>query len=197
MKHINFDDALMNSAYLSELWAVNDLIKLKNAFPLLWQDENETQLQDEIRHASLILNELKKSGAVIVKDLKYSMQERLYKRFIDLSKTHTFSDTLAVHSMTEHRAVWIYKTYQRLGENQNYKQMAQLIKNDEARHFEIINRSFQRTSNEDFLSYTLGQIDSFLFNEFLIERYGRLLFSSSSFWNDYYQDADFSPEIHA
>jgi rubrerythrin len=196
MIHKNFDDALMNSAYLSELWAVNDLLRLKLSFPEFWSSENEKQLQDEIRHAGMILNELKKNKSLVVKSTQFSMQERIYKKFFDLSKTDKFADTLAVHSMTEHRAVWIYKTYRKLGLNPSYRKLAEVIKNDEKGHFDIIENSIATLDHSPFLFYALSRIDSYIFNVFLVEKYGRLLFTSKQFWTDYYEGADQTTEAY-
>lgn len=189
MLHKSFDDALMNSAYLSELWAVNDLLRLKKVAPQSWTNENETQLQDEIRHASMILAELKKNNSVVVKDIKYSMQEKLYKPFIDLSSSNGMAEILTVHNMTEERAVWIYTTYQRFGKNAGYKKLAAQIKNEEAEHFKVTTDRKKNNLIGSLLDSSIKAIDGFIFNTHLPKKYGRLLFASEAFWNDYYQGA--------
>lgn len=189
MLHKSFDDALMNSAYLSELWAVNDLLRLKDLCPDQWAAENESQLQDEIRHATLILNELKANDAFVVKDLKFSMQEKLYKPFINLSKAVNFSEVLTVHNMTEHRAVWIYKTYQRFGKNPAYKNLAEKIKNEETGHFQITSNKAKNELIGSILEHSLKALDSLIFDIQLPQKYGKLLFSSEAFWHDYYAES--------
>ena len=172
---------------LRSIW--NDLLKLKGLDAGRWSQENETQLQDEIRHASLILNELKKNNAPIVKDLKFSMQEKLYRPFVDLAKSESFAEVLTVHNMTEHRAVWIYKTYARLGHNKSYRELALKIKNEEAAHFKITTNDTQNNLIGGILDQSLRSVDLFIFNHYLPARYGPLLFRSEKFWNDYYREA--------
>lgn len=189
MIHKNKDDALINSAYLSELWAVNDLIRLKNLYPDAWTPERETQLQDEVRHANMLLNSMKSKDSVIIKDLAYSMQARLYGQFIDLSKTKSLIEAAQVHDMTERRAVWIYRTYRRVGSDKDYKKVANDICIDEQTHFDINKDQITEDHANSLFADSIVKIDSFLFSKYLPEKYGSIVFASENFWSDYYDGA--------
>ncbi|MBC7766381.1 ferritin-like domain-containing protein [Arenimonas sp.] len=191
MIHQNKDDALINSAYLSEIWAVNDLIRLKSLFPSSWTIEREKQLQDEIRHANLLLNAMKTKKAVIVKDVNYSMQSRLYGEFLDLGKTQSLVEAAQVHEMTERRAVWIYRTYRRVGSDQDYKKVANEICQDEMEHFDINADQIMLKDLNILLSDSIIKIDNFIFQKYLPEKYGSIIFSSEDFWNFYYENAKY------
>ncbi len=190
MIHKNNDDALINSAYLSELWAVNDLLRIKNMFPHAWSNERETQLQDEVRHANLLLTIMRSKDVPVIKDLNYSMQSRLYKPLIDLGKTATLSEAAIVHEMTERRAVWIYKTYRRVGIDKDYKNVALGICNDEEAHFNINQDQMNPSDLNGALADAVFKIDKFLFNEYLPSKFGRIVFSSNDFWSYYYEGAN-------
>jgi hypothetical protein len=188
--HPSLELAFLNSGYLSELWAVQDLLKVKNAHPDQWTNKREIQLQDEVRHARILLDQLKKAQSPIVCDLKFSMQERLYKPFVDLSKTQTIEESAAVHDLTERRATWIYKTFLRLSQNQEFIAVCKQIMNDEKNHFEV-NASVQCSP---VLRSSLNGIDRFLFRKHLPEKYGRIMLLSQKFWSDYYDGAIFLKE---
>jgi hypothetical protein len=189
MIHKNKDDALINSAYLSELWAVNDLIRLKNLYPDTWTPERETQLQDEVRHANMLLNTMRSKNSVIVKELAYSMQARLYGQFIDLGKTQSLIEAAQVHDMTERRAVWIYRTYRRVGRDKDYKNVANDICIDEQTHFDINKDQITKEHADSAFADAIVKIDSFLFNKYLPDKYGPIVFASEDFWSYYYAGA--------
>lgn len=189
MIHKNKDDALINSAYLSELWAVNDLLRLRSLFPESWTPERETQLQDEVRHANMLLNALKSKEAVIIKDLAYSMQAKLYGMFVDLGKTKSLVEAAQVHDMTERRAVWIYRTYRRVGKDKDYKTVANDICIDEQNHFDINSDQISQEDAGSAFADSIVKIDQFLFSKYLPEKYGSIVFASDDFWNFYYDGA--------
>ena len=189
MLHKTKDDALINSAYLSELWAVQDLSRMKKLHWDLWSPERETQLQDEVRHANMLLNVLKKKQAVVVKDLAYSMQERLYAHVVRLNSTHNMSEASLVHNMTERRAVWIYKTYQKVGQDPDYKEVVAEIYQDEKNHFAVNDHDIGSASLNHFLAENVKRADRFLFRKYLPEKFGSIIFNSEDFWNYYYQEA--------
>ena len=183
--HSTCELAFANSAYLSELWAVKDLVRIKNADTASWSKEKEGQLQDEVRHARLLLGHLKQSGSPVVLDVEYSMQDRLYKPYVDLSKSATAAEAAVVHDLTEHRATWIYKTYIRNGRDANLIAICEQILKDEKQHFAV--NAGARTS--DLLRDALKGIDREIFRSELPNRYGRVMLFSEEFWVDYYQGA--------
>lgn len=182
------DDAFINSAYLSELWAVKDLLRIKNEFPDSWNSFREKQLQDEVRHASSLLKVLKVHHGSYVDNHAYSMQERLYKKLINLSLSQSPGASAAVHNMTESRALWIYKTYKKFGKNSDYISCVNEIIEDEKDHFQC-NASFL-TKEDFFLEKCIKAIDKSLFKSILPNQYGNLLFLSHLFWDDYYKGAE-------
>jgi hypothetical protein len=180
------DDAFLNSAYLSELWAVKDLIRIKNLFPKNWSTDREQQLNDEVRHARLLLNELKKNSKVIVEDLAFSMQEKIYRKYINLSSYNTMSSSGIVHNMTEARALWIYKTYLKVGNNQEYKDCIVGIIEDEKKHF--IYNTDVIDQQDSFFKTAINSIDKAIFRTILPMQFGRVIFNSDNFWKKYYTD---------
>jgi hypothetical protein len=181
------DDAFLNTAYLSELWAVKDLVRIKKLFPKSWNADREQQLNDESNHARLLLNELKKNSKVIVEDLAFSMQERLYRKYINLSESNSISASGIVHNMTEARALWIYKTYLKVGTNQEYKNCILNIIEDEKRHF--IYNTDCIDQQDGFLTASIRSVDKAIFRTILPMQFGRIIFNSEKFWNNYYEGA--------
>ena len=186
MVHKNSDDAFINSAYLSELWASMDLLRCKKS-GYNWSDEREVQLQDEIRHSNILLNSLKSQTKVLVKNLNYSMQERLYKQRVNLSQSANIGEVSHVHDVTERRAVWIYKTYLKMGNNPIYKVAVTEILADEKNHF-AVNKKEAHPIRSLYAEH-VRNIDYSIFKNILPAKYGQQLFSSQNFWVDYYSGA--------
>lgn len=186
MIHKTLDDAFINSAYLSELWASIDLIRCKKAGHA-WSPEREIQLQDEVRHANALLNVLKSQTGILVKDLQFSMQEKLFKDKVNLSETNSIGDVSLVHDITERRAVWIYKTYLKMATNPVYKSVITEILADEKNHFAVN----KKEAHPDHTPYSkkVKKTDFLIFKEYLPSKYGQKLFSSSRFWEDYFNGA--------
>ena len=180
--HLKF----LNSAYLSELWAVQDLLKMKKKFPQYWNDAREKQVHDEINHASLLLNAIKSQTNEIIFDTAYSMQERLYKKYINFSLARTAGEHCNIHQITEHRAKWIYKTYLRINPESSFRKIIETILWDEKQH---INIDFAADSESILLSQSLKSIDRMLFKNILPSQYGNYIFSNYLFWDWYYQGA--------
>jgi len=180
-KKIEF--AFLNSAYLSELWAVNDLLRFKKEYPNCWGLDRESQLIDEIKHANLLLNYLKDNNSFIIKDTKYSMQERLYRRFFNLGQTENMKEFSTVHEMSEERAVWIYKTFLKINPESPAKSIINEILMDEKNHFKI--NDIVKTDTTFFLKGPAA-VDKLLFRGYLPEKYGHQLFYNESFWVNYY-----------
>lgn len=185
----SLDAAFLNSAYLSELWAVQDLIRIKKKFSSQWTDGKEKQLNDETRHARLLLNLLHETGSAVVYSLKYSMQERLYRPYLDLSTASTLSESSIVHNMTESRALWIYKTYLKIRPESSFKNTIESIIEDEKGHFEC--NDFLIEESDLFLKKTLQAVDKLIFREVLPNTYGRLVYQNLQFWENYYKDCVF------
>lgn len=183
------DDAFINSAYLSELWAIKDLVRIRDLHPSQWSSDKDIQLRDEVRHARLLRDQIKKNSDVFIDDIRYSMQERLYRKYINLNLTQTVSAAAAVHNMTESRAVWIYKTYMKVGHNNEYKDCVSKIVMDEKQHFIVNSNSINPLDN--FLTSALLSTDKLLFRKVLPSTYGAIIFQSHSFWKDYYSEANF------
>lgn len=176
--------AFANSAYLSELWAVRDLVRVKR-LSTDWMAANEEQLQDEVRHARRLLDFLKERTRYFVADLSYSMQERLYRSHIDLASSATLAEACTVHDVTERRAAWIYKTFLRVGDDQALKQISREILDDEKRHAGltasyIVDRE---------LFGRLRTADRKLFRKEIPIQFGSILIHSAAFWTYYFEGA--------
>ncbi len=182
----SLDVAFINSAYLSELWAVHDLLKMKKMHASNWTKSRENQLQDEIKHANILLNALKESKVEIVYDLSFSMQERLYKKYIDLSCSTKICEFSIVHEMTESRALWIYKTFLRINPQTKYKSLLLGIIDDEKNHF---NLDPEISHNDQFSKNAYFSIDKIIFRKLLPQKYGNKIFFNENFWTWYYSNS--------
>ena len=180
--------AFANSAYLSELWAIRDLARVRALDPLRWGPQLDEQLRDEVRHARMLLEFLKSSSTEIVVDLNYSMQERLYRQYVDLGTSKTVGEVCAVHDVTEWRAAWIYRTFLKTGESAQLKQISSEILEDEKRHASMTGEVIS-SGEASLLTSALRGIDRRLFRRDIPERFGRQLLHSSSFWSFYFEGA--------
>ena len=180
MSHLTFDDALMNAIYLSEKWAAMDLERIKLLWPLEWNEEKEMQLKDEWRHANMCLNALELHSKIISHDVRFAMQEKLYELFINMRAMDipTFN---AIQETMEARAVWVFKTYHRIGENQLYKNVYQNILRDEERH-QLLYIDLEPTP----FFKELKKVDRFIFRKFLPMNFGSMMFKSEPLWKWYY-----------
>ena len=184
--HSSSHEAFINSAYLSELWAVKDLLKFKQNHPEVWSPAREDQLQDEVVHARSLLNLLKDLQSPIVSDLSFSMQERLYKKYFDLNLCERPEDHCLIHQVTERRAFWIYKTYLRNHPNSPYAATFERILRDEANHFEVDDIA---NKSSPFFKEGIKGTDRILFRGLLPQKYGSKIFESTAFWSWYYEGA--------
>ena len=174
--------AFANSAYLSELWAVRDLVRIKK-LSNDWTDANEEQLQDEVRHARRLLDFLKGRTRHFVADLAYSMQERLYRPHIDLACSANLAEACTVHDVTERRAAWIYKTFLRVGSDQTLKEISREILDDEKRHAGLTSSYVTDLA----LFGRLKDVDRKLFRKEIPVRFGPVLIHSDAFWTYYFE----------
>lgn len=181
-------NCFINSAYLSELWAVSDLVRFKNNFPLYWNSGREKQLQDEVVHANLLLKALKNATDLIVVDTQFSMQERLYKKYFNLQSASSPEEHCIIHEMNESRAKWIYQTYLRRNDSSPYASILRKILKDEETHFNIDQTAM---SASRFSKNGLTAIDRLLFRAYLPSKFGNQIFDNSDFWPWYFKNADF------
>lgn len=188
MNDIECEIAFANSAYLSELWAIRDLTRIKTLCLSQWKAENEEQLQDEVRHARSLLDFLKSTGQPMVADLKFSMQERLYAQYVDLGKSTSLAEVCAVHDVTEWRAAWIYRTFIKHGQSTELKNISRAILEDEKRHAQVTGLGMQQSAA--LLTSALQGIDRRLFRREIPERFGRQLIHNSDFWTFYFAGAE-------
>lgn len=174
----------MNSAYLSELWAVNDLLNFKKNFKLAWSDQREAQLQDEKKHARMCLSVLKTETQNVIYSLDYAMQETIFKKKWTLGHASSDEEFSAIQEVMENRALWIYRTYLKVGKNNRYKDVFKAIILDEKIH-----RQIGKEKNIRFtpIYKSISTVDRYFFRTYLPSKYGQMLFSSPQFWNDYYQ----------
>lgn len=182
----NCELSFANSAYLSELWAVRDLVRIRDAFPDFWTAAKDSQLRDEVRHARLLFDFIKSGRCGVIMDLKFSMQIRLYMPYVDLSLSSTVEEATEVHDLTERRAAWIYRTYLRHGRSEPLKRICREILADEMQHSAI--NSVTRGS--PLLRAALQGTDRNIFRSDLPARYGRIMLFSNVFWSDYFAGAN-------
>lgn len=180
----SLEHCFINSAYLSELWAAND-IAAKISSGLISKIDAQEQLDDEHRHADLLFKMMRKLGFSPSEDINFSMQNVLYKSTlkIDLSATNNdLSFFWGAHEVTEKRAIFNYKSYLLGGTIDSYKKILRVIINDERGHFKKINLK-QDNINKIF------KADKFLHRVHLYNHYNKMnLLRSKSFWIDYFSD---------
>lgn len=181
------ETAFANSAYLSELWAIRDLARIRALCPENWGPRFDDQLRDEVRHARMLLDFLKATTSEIVVDLGFSMQERIYKQYVDLGASKSVREVCAVHDVTEWRAAWIYRTFIKNGANETLKQISREILEDEKRHAVITGEGM--SGGAELLTSALRGIDRKIFRKDVPDRFGRHLIHNDKFWNFYFESA--------
>jgi hypothetical protein len=174
------DHSLIESAYLSELWAVQDIGEKLKLFP---SRALEKQLAEERFHVELLGNCLAAEGHLPRQETRWSMQEVIYRKvcLIDLGATAA-SEVLfrGVHEITERRAIWIYRTYLLGGTVERYKKALRRILHDERGH---IHRDYPAN---DVLRH-VRRMDQWVFRIHLFRHYNRMnLLQCPRFWADYY-----------
>lgn len=164
----NTDHYFINSAYLSELWAAHDL-KAKAEFGFKSSNLAQ-QIDDEFRHAEMLKKAMISHGFEPIHDLKFAMQNVIYKKICALDLSETYSNEqifLGVHEITEKRALWNYKTYIRGGNNNMYKKiLTQIIKEEQAhfRKIDLTNPVLESIHNLDYWvhrTYIGGKYNNF------------------------------------
>jgi len=180
------DDLFLNFSYLSEKWLGNFLEIYKAQCPEGWTSEREEQLKDEKRHEAQLLFVLKKRCKDINYDLKYSIQEGVYKAvgLLDMGAARTPIQAEIVQNILERRASFLYRIYLGVGTDEGYKKVIREILNDEKKHLNIDN--CQIKSHEMFQVYS--SLDRQLFIQ-IAEVYGSGKNRSESlmqirFWDD-------------
>lgn len=184
MIHQNWQDALINSAYLSEQWAVRHILVMKERYPEKWTNGLDLQLEDELRHSRIIKAVLTKHSPVVVDNLKFSMQENLYKGVCGLrpqfdihaTSFEAFTDLMWI---MERRALWIYFVYNRIGSNPDYKKVFKSIIEDEKTH---VHEKPQPSPYFNIVS----KADNYLFTNFIPQTWTQNSFTNEGFWDWYY-----------
>lgn len=176
-----FDNQLIESAYLSELWAVNNIKRHETKYGSI---DLAMQLDDEERHAAILLEALRAEGYEPLHDTAYSMQEVIYRnwlgldldRFTDIDRAHF----CFAHEVTERRAIWIYRTYIRGGQNSRFKEICAQIIDDERGHIHAMEPTNESMEN-------LMRKDRLIFRKYIPGEYGSMnLLETPQFWSDYY-----------
>lgn len=181
MEKKSFDCYLMNAVYLSELWAFQDLDRFKKNNPELWNDEREQQLNDEMRHYKMCLAALREEDSQICHDLNFSMQARLYSQLFQFDPPKSLKELSGIHHIFEKRAVWVFKTYQKVGSNEKFKKIYKAILKDESVHNQQL-----KIFSTDGPGFELNQIDRKIWKQLLPGQFGRKIFSSNDLWQWYY-----------
>lgn len=184
MLHATWDDALINSAYLSEEWAVQSILIMKDRYPNEWTTELDLQLEDEFRHSKIIKAVLTKHSPIVVDNLKFAMQEVLYQRICGLTAQFdyhatSFSAFTDLMWVMERRALWIYLMYNRIGNNDDYKKVFRSIIEDEKTH---IHKQPEPSVYFDIVR----KADSYIFNKYIPLTFTSNSFVQSGFWQWYY-----------
>lgn len=187
---IYLEHCLIESGYLSELWAAIDIMAKKEKY----REQNKTldysledQAQDEFKHARILKDALKAEGHTPRPGntvYQYAMQEVIYRNFagVHLDQTNSFEEFLFMQETMEHRAVWIYKTYLKGGTINRYKDVINIIVEEEMPHL----RGVQ--CDTDFARNVVA-IDRHLFRNVLRKRYNNMnLLECPEFWEHYYGD---------
>lgn len=186
---VKLDHYFIESAYYSELWALNDLRdKLQNSG---WDftegselDYIIPQIQDEQRHVAQTRNAMAAEGYTPRRnDDHFAMQYMIYKRAgtVDLSNTfHDYKLFRFMHEMLEKRAIWIYRTYLIGGKIESYKDLCRDIIRDEYGHLHELK---YQSAGTNFFNY----VDRKMFHRHLPKYYNRMnLVECPEFWVDYY-----------
>lgn len=185
MFHNNVENAFINSAYLSEKWAVTQLMSFKKANPSLWDNDLEEQLNDEKRHANALHGFLSQRTERIQHDeLSWSMQVRLYEfcSGIDFTAYKKKDQFIAMQLIMEKRAVWIYKVYNRFGNNEDLKKLFKVILKDELRHLKPCQPFCEVTYNQ------IDNIDKWLFKTWIPKNFGDdVAVFNHLFWDYFFQ----------
>ena len=184
-----FDLYLMNAVCLSELWAFQDLSNFKKAYPNLWGRQLEDQLADEFRHYRMCFGALKDEAFEPQTDLSFSMQEKLYAPFFNLRPVESLQDLASLHSVFERRAVWVFKTYQKVGRNEKFKKIFKAILKDEADHNHQL-----RALGPEQVNNALRLVDQNIWRKLLPAKFGPKIFSSVDLWRWYYSPS-LSPSL--
>lgn len=186
MLHITPDDAFINCAYVSEKWAAHSLETMKERFANRWNDIFERQYQDEVRHTKMLLGVLEKNSPVIYHNTKYSIQERLFVRgarspHFDLDVLD-FDSFLTVQYLMEKRAIWSYKVYMKVGQNETYKKILAQVIEDEKGHF----RS-EEIRPESNVYKQVKDADHWLFRVYTVKGYAPIPLMNDRYWKFYFE----------
>lgn len=179
------DHYFINTAYLSELWAAQD-IEEKIGAGLISKKEAQDQVDDEFRHAEMLRKMMLRFGFKPCDDVAYAMQNILYKSICELDLKKVEGDVLyfwGIHEVMETRAIWNYKSYTRGGRLEEYKKVLRIIVQDERSHFKSVDLSYPATKK-------VYDADRWLHRVYLYEKYNKMnLIQCPNFWTRYFSDA--------
>lgn len=188
--HSNPDSAFINFSYLSEKWLANYFQNYKSRHPEKWTDTYERHLEDEIRHTQMCSAMLDRSEGYREDDLKFSIQEMVYRQYggLDLNRFDSLDAFLAVNRLIERRALVLYKSYVRYGENVGYRALIKAILNDEDRHHKTV----QNLASEEFVFQEFAELDRKIWTQLSLH-YGREHqrqrgIINPKFWTDLFSD---------
>lgn len=175
------DHYFFNSAYLSELWAAQDLIEKRDS-GLIAGGQVEEQIEDELRHARMLKNSMINFGFQPVEDLSFSMHEVIYHQICCIDLKAVYGSPVSfwgMHNIMEKRALWNYRTYLRGGRIDEYKSVLKKIIDDEKGHIKDL------ASNP--IVDLIAQMDRWVYRIHLAQHYNKMdLIRCDSFWKDYF-----------
>ncbi len=180
----------INSAYLSELWAAQDLEEKRNYFHQASLNIDK-QIEDEYRHALMLKKGMTYLGYEPIEDVKFAMQNVIFKSVCNIDLKNSYSSPelfLITHEVMERRALWNYRTYRLGGTIDYYKDILNKIIEDEKGHV----RNLVVTHPQGLL---IQKADRWAHRQHLAKHYNKMnLLESSDFWNDYFSDSLIRPE---
>lgn len=186
IENSSYDEYFINSAYLSELWAVQDL-KKKLDLNIGAKSLLEDQIADEIRHAQMLRNSLLNVGFSVCDDIRFAMQEviHFHTALIDPKDVESQPELFwSFHEIMERRAIWNYRTCIVGGIAPAYRAVLKRIIKDEKGH--LTGRPLYR---DHALVKRWIAADAWVFNHHIKQYYNNLnLLKSHQFWKDYYSD---------
>jgi hypothetical protein len=175
----------INSAYLSELWAFENL-KQMYVNKKFVDEETYQQMIDEERHARMLRNILIQHNFNPIDELKFAMQEVLYKKVCHVDYSiyeHEKSEFSGMHTIMEKRAIWNYKTFLLGSKNDELKKVVRLIIKDEKQHIRKVPKSKNLME--------LEKQDRWLYRNYLYLKYNKMnLLQCLEFWEKYFSKED-------
>lgn len=176
------ENHFINAAYLSELWAAEDL-KRKLANGQI-DKSFSSQMDDEYRHAEMLRRSMRHCGYDYCDSIEYAMQNRLFKDLAGFDLTNYGENQfeyIQMHNVLERRAIVNYKGFCIGGKSETYRKLLRLIISDERSH---IDKKTKKGPNSENIVFRLDQK---IHRDILSKKYNRLnLLESPEFWSIYF-----------